>query len=131
MNTTQNSIVKARWIIKKWNKVFMCKIADAGFYCLPWWTIEQWELVKKWLVREFVEELWITPKVWKIINVHDFVDSKRWLILDVWYDILNVDDFENIDLEKTTHWFELEEIWFYDLEEIKWKYKPEFLAGIV
>jgi len=124
-------VIKARWLILSENKIFLCKLKRQGFYCLPGWTLEPWELVKQTLEREFVEELWTIPVIWKLAYINEFVNEFWWTTLDMWYFIENVEDFKReIDLSKTTHWFELSEVWFYDLDKLD-NYKPENLKEII
>lgn len=126
----KNAIIKVRGLAIKDGKVLLCRLSKEWFYCLPGGTIENDELLIDGLKREFVEELGIDPKVWEIVHVNDFKDE-RGLVVDVWYDILNLDEYENIDLSKTTHWFELSEVGYYDLDEIEWMYAPSYLKDFI
>jgi len=124
-------LIKVRWLILKENKVFLCKLRKWNFYCLPWWTLEPWELTKETLEREFIEELWIKPIIWKLVFTQEFVNKFWWTTIDFWYNIENVEDFsKNINLDKNSHWFELSEIWFYNLDKLE-NYKPENLKEII
>jgi ADP-ribose pyrophosphatase YjhB (NUDIX family) len=127
----KTTVIKARWLILSENKIFLCKLAKQGFYCLPGWTLEPWELVKQTLEREFVEELWTRPIIWKLAYINEFINRDGWTTLDMWYFIENVGDFkEKIDLSKASHWFELSEVWFYDLEKLE-NYRPDNLRQII
>lgn len=122
--------IKVRWVIKKDNKIFLCKIANAWFYCLPWWTLEKWETIKQCLEREIIEELWIKPIIWELIKVYEFFTNEWNTWIDFWFEILNFQDFKKIDLKSSTHWFELSEVWFYDLQQLK-DFKPVDLLELV
>lgn len=112
--------IKVRWIIKKENKLFLVREIKKHFYYLPWWTLDQNESFKDCLKREFFEEFWINAKIWELITIKEFENDEKFY-LDVWFEIKNYKDFENIDKSKTTHGFEYYDKWFYDLEELKWK----------
>lgn len=123
--------VKVRWVIIDNSKVFLCRLSTGWFYCLPWWTLEKWETLEECLEREFIEELWVKPIIWDVIYTQQFFSkNKETTWIDFWYKINNPDDYKNIDLSKTTHWFELSEVWFYDLDKIE-NYKPTWLKEIL
>lgn len=123
--------VKVRWVVINEWKVFLCKLAKWDFYCLPWWTLEQWETLKECLKREFIEELWVKPKIWERLYFQEFFSNEKAnTTIDFWFKVNNYKDFLNIDLSKTSHWFELSEAWFYDLEEIE-NYRPDWLKDLV
>jgi len=125
--------IKARWVIinPEW-KVFLCKLKKEDFFCLPWGTLEEWELVEACLERELFEELWIKWKIWKLAYINDFIRKKNWeSVIDLRYAIQNPEDFTNIDLSKASHGFENSEVGFYDLNKIQWEYKPENLKDVL
>lgn len=79
-----------------------------------------------------MEELWVTPIVWEMIYVNDFIRKKNWeSVVDLRYEILNPNDFFQIDLESASHGFENSEVWFYDLSTISKQYQPENMWSIL
>lgn len=64
-----------------------------------------------------VEELWIVPKIWKLLYVHKFQQENR-NTTDYWYHITNSEDFFEINLNKTTHWFELSEVRYIPIPQL-------------
>lgn len=118
-------IIKARWIIKKDNKIFLASWIKTWIFYLPGWTLENWETIKECLTRELIEELWVTPVIWELLTIQEIKTSPDRIVLDFWFEILNSDDFENIDKSKATHSYEWIEAWFYDLSKMEsWKYLP-------
>lgn len=115
-------------IIENW-KIFLCKLAKAWFYCLPWWTLETWESLVDCLEREMIEEIGVKPKIWWLVYVNEFVWDNGICGIDFWFNILNVKDYYNINLTKTSHGFELSETWFYDLEWID--FKPSTIKSLL
>ncbi|MCT4616943.1 MAG: NUDIX domain-containing protein [Candidatus Gracilibacteria bacterium] len=127
----KNVIIKARGLILSGKKIFLCKLKRQGFYCLPGGTLESGELVRETLEREFIEELGVKPIIGKMAYINEFVDKKRGTVLDIWYYIENIHDFEkDIDLDKNSHGHELSEVGFYDLEELE-DYRPKKLKEIL
>ncbi len=104
--------IKVRWVVKKENKIFFAYVNKWWFYCLPWWTYEGWETFKECLSREFVEELWITPEIWKCVLIREFKNLSGELYLDIWFEILNIHDFDEINNQSATHAFEISDAKF-------------------
>jgi len=67
-----------------------------------------------------MEELWVIPNIWKLINIEEFKNN-NWLFLDIWFEIKNYNDFISINKNKATHAFEYYDEWFYSFEELLWK----------
>ena len=125
--------IKARWvIINPEGKIFLCKLKKEDFFCLPWGTLEEGELVKQCLARELMEELWVGASIGKLLHINDFLRKKNGeSVVDLRYEILNPEDFMNIDLSKASHGFENSEVGFYDLDTIQGMYKPETLKSVI
>lgn len=112
--------IKVRWVIINNNKIFLVREIKKHFYYLPWWTLEWNETFKECLNREIIEELWIKPIIWDLLNIREF-KTENGIILDIWFEIKNYKDFEKIDKDKTSHWFEYYDEWFYTFDELIWK----------
>jgi 8-oxo-dGTP pyrophosphatase MutT (NUDIX family) len=107
-------VAKVRGVAIKDGKVLLCKLAKAGFYCLPGGTLDPGETRLECLRREFIEELGTEPVVGKMIHTQEILKPDGITVLDFWYEILNADDFESVDLSACSHGFESEEVGFYD-----------------
>lgn len=120
--------IKVRGVIldKETWKVFLC--GDWSFLCLPWWTLEPGETREETLIREFQEELWIVPIIWKLLYINEFTGDNKTTV-DFWYEIVNIEDFQNINLANVPL-TEVTECWFYLLER-DLNYKPEDLWDIL
>lgn len=112
--------IKVRGVILKENKVFLVREIKKHFYYLPWGTLEAWESFKDCLKREIIEELWVNPIIWKLLNIEEF-SNKNGFFLDIWFEIKNFEDFEQINKENASHSFEYYDEWFYSFDELKWK----------
>lgn len=122
---------KVRGVIVKNGKIFLCKLARGGFYCLPGGTLEPGETRLEGLRREIVEELGIEPEIGPLVYSQEFTRSNGLTTYDFWYAIKNVGDFQNVDISRASHGFEHEEVGFYDLADIAGKYKPARLGELV
>lgn len=122
---------KVRGVMVKDGKIFLCKLARAGFYCLPGGTLEPGETRIEGLRREIIEELGVEPKIGPMVYSQEFTRSSGLTTYDFWYAIENARDFENVDISKATHGFEHDEVGFYDLSEIEGLYKPACLRELV
>lgn len=125
-------ILKTRGIIRKDDKIFLSFIPKAGFFCLPGGTMEEDETFKQCIEREIFEELAIKPKVWKAISWHELVNSRGELQFEIWFEIENANDFENLNKSLATHGFECSNEGFYSWEEIeKMEVRPKNLREIL
>lgn len=111
--------IKIRWVILDKNKIFLVREIKKHFYYLPWWTLEKWESFKECLKREIFEELWVIPIVWDLLHIREFKTEDWVYLLDIWFEIKNIEDFKIINKEKATHAFEYYDEWFYSFEELK------------
>lgn len=126
-------IIKCRGLIIKDWKVFLTIPVKAfePFYCLAWGKLDEGETTLECMKREIIEELWVEPKIWNLVYVNEFKAGDR-VVLDFWYLIENADDYENINLSKTSHGEEeLVEYGFYDLDNLKYPAKPDSLKDII
>lgn len=125
-------ILKTRGIIRKDDKIFLSFIPKAGFFCLPGGTMDEGETFKQCIEREIFEELAIKPKVGKVISWHELINSRGELQFELWFEIENIDDFENFDKSCATHGFECSDEGFYSWEEIeKMEVRPKNLREIL
>jgi len=126
-------IIKVRWVIVNpaW-EIFLCKGHDIDYFILPGWTLEEGELIEDCLEREFIEEFGVKPVIGPVFHINDFF--RGWLdeiMFDICYKVENYEEFNDIDLSKASHGHENVEVWFYNLDDISWLYKPENLPDVI
>jgi ADP-ribose pyrophosphatase YjhB (NUDIX family) len=98
------------------------------FWCVPGGGLDSGESLKDCLTREMIEETGIKPLIGELLFVQQYVASKsKREELEFFFNVLNPDDYLNIDLSKTTHGdLEIEEIGFQDPGSIN--LLPKFLT---
>lgn len=121
--------IKVRGVIVHEWKLFLCKLADWNFFCLPGWTLEPGEIREQALEREIIEELNVQPVIWKLVYINEFVwwENNQNTSIDFWYSIENATNFLVVDITQASHGHEHAEVWFYDLADIAGQYKPTSL----
>ena len=126
--------IKARAIIKnEKNEVFLCKVWVGGkqLFCLPGWTLDEWETVLECLHREVIEEFGVEPVIGKLVTVNSFVRSNGQSVCDVRYEVSNRKDFLDVDTSTTSHGFEILEYGFYTSNTVPDIYKPDDLFDVI
>lgn len=78
---------------------------ERDYWCLPGGGLEAGESLQEGLFREMIEETGITPKIGDLLFIQQFNSngSKYDEQIDFIFNIENVDDYESIDLSKTSH----------------------------
>lgn len=109
--------IKTRAVIMLDGKIFLGKLAQWNFFCLPGGTLEYNETLKEGLKREIIEELGVEPKIGKLVYTQEIIRDNESKF-DFWYWIENPEDFIHIDLSTTSHGFEHSEVGFYDLSTL-------------
>lgn len=126
--------VCTRGIILKNNKIFAVRQKNSAgqevdYWCTPGGGLDVGEPILEGLKREFIEETGVKPSIGRLLIVQQFIDSKGREQLELFFEILNVDDFDNIDLSQTTHGeIELAEFGFVDPKHTH--IKPSILSNI-
>lgn len=126
-------ILKSRGIIRNENgDIFLAFIPKAGFFCLPGGTMEPGESFRACAEREIIEETGVKPIFGEEKFCYEFVNSRGGLQFEMWFEVTNFRDFENLDKSCATHGFECSDEGFYSLEEIeKIEVRPTNLAKIL
>jgi len=107
----QNRRVAVRAIIINDNKLLCVRlkkypgsISDDGldFWCTPGGGVDVGEPLIPALERELIEETGIKPIVGNLLYVQQF-QHKDWEHLEFFFHVTNSEDYEQIDLESTSH----------------------------
>ncbi len=119
----QNRRVAVRGIILKDNKILSVRqkkypgrATDDGqdYWCTPGGGVDIGEPLIAALERELIEETGIKPSVGKLLYIQQF-ERKEWEHLEFFFHVTNGEDYEHVDLEKTTHGaIEIAEVGFID-----------------
>ena len=127
--------INVRGIIFKDGKVFAQQLTPGidgqarNYWCTPGGGLEENEPLIDGVRREILEETGVDAKIGKLLFVEQFRDSYNRENLEFFFHIENADDFENIDLSKTSHG--VEEIRNFDFINPKENdLKPDFLKDI-
>lgn len=86
--------------------------AESPFWATPGGGLDVGESLHDGLVREYVEELGITPIIGQLLFVHQFIahhrDGRSTEKLEFFFHVTNTTDFQkDIDLSTTSHGHEL------------------------
>lgn len=104
----QNRRVNLRAIIIKDDKLFCQKLKnshslhDREFWCTPGGGIDFGESLHEGLTREMIEETGVNPEIGNLLFIQQFMDGEREQ-LEFFFHVTNADDYEEINLENTTH----------------------------
>ncbi|MEI7632228.1 MAG: NUDIX domain-containing protein [bacterium] len=99
-----------------------------NFWCTIGGGVDMGEPLIPALAREIVEETGVEPQIGNLMYVQQYF-YKDVENIEFFFNILNVDDYTNIDLSKTTHGAkEIAEIGYIDTKNNT--LQPEFLSEI-
>ena len=74
------------------------------FWCTMGGGMDPGESIVECLKREMIEETGIEPVVGRLLYMQQFLaDENDKEVMDFFFEIKNVDDYEHIDLAQTTH----------------------------
>ncbi len=100
--------VTLRGVIYRDGKLF-CQMLKADphhekkpYWCIPGGGIDFGETLEEGLTREIIEETGVTPQVGRLLFIQQYYDGDKEF-LEFFYEIKNVNDFDNIDLATTSH----------------------------
>lgn len=121
--------VNVRSIIYKNGKILAVKHrrgnGEASYWCVPGGGLDPLEPLHDGVKREIMEETGIEARVGKLLFIQQFTSVRegREEELEFFFNIENVDDFNEIDLAKTSHGLEeIAQIAFID-PKLSWYYQ--------
>lgn len=102
--------VNVRAIIYKDGKIFAVRHktndgTTAPYYAVPGGGLDEQESLTDGLTREIIEETGVTPVIGRLLFIQQYATEKKGFNeeLELFFAVNNPDDFENIDLQHTTH----------------------------
>lgn len=104
--------VNVRSIIYKNGKILAVKHrsgnSEASYWCVPGGGLDPLEPLHDGVKREIMEETGIEARIGKLLFIQQFISVRegREEELEFFFNIENVDDFNEIDLAKTSHGLE-------------------------
>lgn len=111
--------ITTRGIIYKDGKIFAQQLVknsgiDDNYWCTPGGGLDMNEALTDGLQREMLEETGIAPVIGKLLFVQQYHDGVKEQ-LEFFFNIENANDYDLIDLSKTTHGeLEIERCLFID-----------------
>ncbi len=128
-----NRRIAARAIIVKDGKLLCLRHKpyqgfNTDYWCVPGGGLDEAESLTDAVAREVVEELGIKPVVGDLLFIQQFVHkAAEREEIEFFFRVLNVDDFDHIDLSKTSHGNEeIQTVEFID--PTKNEVRPRFLS---
>jgi 8-oxo-dGTP pyrophosphatase MutT (NUDIX family) len=94
---------RVRGVIKKDEQLFLVQHVGYSTWCLPGGGIDSGEGLEQALKREIMEELGVEAQVGKLLVVHQFKENDVYQGPEFFFEIINVHDFEHLDITQTTH----------------------------
>lgn len=125
--------VSVRGIIFKDGKLFAQKLLTKSgeprdYWCTPGGGIDPGESLEAAMRREMIEETGVAPQIGRLVFTQQFSDGAK-AGLELFFHITNPEDYENIDLSKTSHGeLEIANCGFIDPKTNR--VLPEFLSEI-
>ena len=106
-------IIRARAIILHDGKLLVVRHShDSSFAALPGGHLEWGENIKECLSREIIEELGVTPEIGRLLYINNFIEKDIVQSVEFFFEIINSDEFVNLENLTRTH--------AHELFEIKW-----------
>lgn len=106
-----------------WHKPY--RGPEIDYWCVIGGGVDPGEPLLESLEREITEETGIQPKIGRLIYMQQYIDGDQEQ-LELFYNILNPEDYSKVDLSKTSHGKdEIEKIEF--LNPAEHRVLPEFL----
>lgn len=127
--------IRVRAIIKRGDTLLLVQHKNPqgvpyDTWALPGGGIEEGEMLLDAIEREMIEETGVKPVVGKLMYVHQFWYEGIYQGPEFFFEVKNVDDYLNVDLNSTTHGaIEIATIGFFDPRDLT-NLLPSFLSDI-
>ncbi len=121
-------------IINDKNQILL--VRHKTYWAIPWGGVDFWESLADALCRESLEEMNVRAELDEIIFIQDFLwdtpDMKSHA-LEYFCSIKNNGDFKNVleDCKQASHFFEYEEISWFDINNFPEEFMPLAFPKIV
>lgn len=110
------AIARVRGVVQRPDgTILLFRLKGLDFWSLPGGGMDEGEDILSCLQREMIEETAIEPEVGDLLYVQQYAEDGKFYEPEFFFAITNYQDYENIDLAKTTHGLEeVEELAFLD-----------------
>ena len=114
-------VIRCRAVILCEGKLLVVKHPhNTNFAALPGGHLEWGENIKECLCREIVEELGVSPEIGRLLYINNFMDGKNIQSIEFFFEVLNSQDYKNIEDFERTHAYEIAEMcWVETSTQIK------------
>ncbi len=111
MDKDKKILIKVRAIILHEGKLLAVRHPhDTSFAALPGGHLEWGEDVKECLSREIFEELGVKPEIGRLLYINTFTQKDNKQYVEFFFEILNGDEYLNIEKLTRSHAHEIAEI---------------------
>ena len=135
MTTDKHIVVRVRGVIvdSEGKLLVVHHTGNTSFAALPGGHLEWGETVHDALSREMVEELGVVPVIGRLLYVNNFTEKDSIQSIEFFFEILNGDDYKNLDGLERTHAHELDDVvWISKTDDMKimpQKFNQDFKEG--
>lgn len=99
--------------------ILLFKLKETDYWSLPGGGMDEGEDLISCLRREMIEETAVDPVIGDLLYVQQYAEKGRFMEPEFFFAITNHNDYQNIDLAKTTHGLEeIEGLGFFDPKNI-------------
>lgn len=119
MEHSKKFVVRSRAVIVYKEELLVVNIKGTDFYALPGGHVEWEEDIQESLVREIEEELGVTPQVGRLLFVNNFIEDGDKQSIEFFFEILNSEDYLDVENLGGTHKHELSSICWAKKDEDK------------
>jgi 8-oxo-dGTP diphosphatase len=124
-------VIRCRGIILNKDRILSVKhTSDSEAYALPGGHLEWGENIQGCLKREIIEELGVEPKIGRLLYINNYIDTNLTQSIEFFFEIINSDDFLEIEKFGGTHKHELFEICWINKNDSKILYPKKLQSDL-